>query len=65
MRSNYKKSEHRIYHAWRCTVDCVGAAAPIVWHGFLQPVLVLAFGVGLAAPVARVLGSFIGNWIGG
>lgn len=65
MRRNYRISEHRIHHAWRRTADCVRDAAPAVWHGFLRPVLVLAVGVGLAAPVARVLGSFIGNWIGG
>ena len=69
MKRNYKISEHRIYHAWRVSVDivgdCIRTVAPAVWHGFLQPVLVLAIGVGLSAPVARMLGSFIGNWIGG
>lgn len=65
MRRNYRISDHRIYHVWRCAADCVCEVAPAVWHGFLRPVLVLAVGVGLAAPVARVLGSFIGNWIGG
>ena len=69
MKRNYRISEHRIYHAWRgCaeTVrDCIRILAPAVWHGFLQPVIVLAVGVGLSVPVARVLGSFLGNWIGG
>ena len=58
MRRNYKISEHRIYHAWRRTVDCVahGASviAPAMWKGFLQPVLVLAVGVGLSAPFAHI-----------
>lgn len=63
MRRNYKKSEHRIYHAWRCTVDCVGAAAPVVWHGFLQPVLVLAFGVGLSSLVGRMAGEILSRFM--
>lgn len=69
MRRNYRINEHRIYHAWRVSADAVGDfirfMAPAVWHGFLRPVLVLAVGVGLSAPVARALCSFIGNWIGG
>ena len=69
MRRNYRISEHRIYHVWRVSADavcgCIRIAAPAVWRGFLQPVIVLAVGVGLSAPVARALGSFIGNLIGG
>lgn len=69
MKRNYRISEHRIYHAWRVSADAVGDCirilAPAVWRGFLQPVIVLAVGVGLSVPVARVLGSFLGNWIGG
>ena len=69
MKRNYRISEHRIYHAWRGCADsvgdCIRILAPAVWHGFLQPVIVLAVGVGLSVPVARVLGSFLGKWIGG
>lgn len=59
MRRNYKVSEHRIYHAWRRTVDCVCGMVPVVWRGFLQPVLVLAVGVGLSAPVAKAAGALL------
>jgi len=58
MRRNYKVSEHRIYHAWRRTVDCtsevVGTTCKVVWQGFLRPVLVLTVGVGLAFPFAHI-----------
>ena len=68
MRRNYRISDHRIYHAWRKTADAVSGfvvwLAPVVWRGFLQPVLVLAIGVGLSAPVARMFGSVIGTLIG-
>lgn len=59
MRRNYRIKEHRIYHAWRRTADFVIAAAPIVWNGFLRPVLVLAIGVGLSAPVAKMAGAIL------
>ena len=63
MRRNYKIGEHRIYHAWRCTVDFVGDAAPIVWNGFLRPVLVLAFGVGLSSVVGKVAGEILARFM--
>lgn len=63
MRRNYKVSEHRVYHAWRRTVDCMTycarAVAPAVWKGFLQPVIVLAVGVGLSAPFAQIASNII------
>lgn len=67
MRRNYKVSEHRVYHAWRRTVDCVTdcarAVAPAVWKGFLQPVIVLAVGVGLSAPFAQIASNIIHGMI--
>lgn len=63
MRRNYRISEHRIYHAWRRTVDCVRDVAPAVWHGFLRPVLVLAVGVGLSAPVAMMAGAILARFM--
>lgn len=63
MRRNYKTKEHRIYHAWRCMADFVCDAAPVVWHGFLRPVLVLAVGVGLSAPVAKMAGALLSRFM--
>lgn len=63
MRRNYRISEHRIYHAWRCTVDFVCDAVPKVWRGFLQPVLVLAFGVGLSSLVGRMAGEILSRFM--
>lgn len=63
MRRNYRISEHRIYHAWRRAADCVRDAAPVVWHGFLRPVLVLAVGVGLSAPVAKMAGALLSRFM--
>ena len=58
MRRNYKVSEHRVYHAWRCMVDCVTdwarVVVPAVWKGFLQPTLVLAVGIGLSLPFTHI-----------
>ena len=67
MRRNYKVSEHRVYHAWRRTVDymtdCARVIAPAVWKGFLQPVIVLAVGVGLSAPFAQIASNIIHGMI--
>ena len=63
MRRNYKIKEHRIYHAWRRTADFASDAAPIVWNGFLRPVLVLAVGVGLSAPVAKIAGVILARFM--
>ena len=63
MKRNYRISDHRIYHAWRRTADFVRDAAPVVWHGFLRPVLVLAVGVGLSAPVAKVAGAILAKFM--
>lgn len=63
MRRNYRSKEHRIYHAWRCMADFVCDAAPIVWRGFLQPVLVLAFGVGLSSLVGRMAGEILSRFM--
>jgi len=63
MRRNYKVSEHRVYHAWRCTVDCVTdwarVVVPAVWKGFLQPTLVLAVGVGISVPFGQIAANII------
>ena len=63
MRRNYKTKEHRIYHAWRRMADFVSDTAPIVWREFLKPIVVLAVGVGLSAPVAKVAGEILARFI--
>lgn len=60
MSRNFSIVEHRTRYRARCAWRSVQWAAQEFWHGFVKPVLIVATGVALAAPLARMAGTAIG-----
>lgn len=59
--TNYRIADHRIYHRYRQVESIVYTAARSFWREFLRPSLIVATGIILAMPVARIIGSLIGG----
>ena len=63
MSRNFSIVEHRTRYRARCAWRCAQWAAKEFWQGFVKPVLIVATGVALAAPLARMAGTAIGYMI--
>ena len=63
MSRNFSIIEHPTRYKARCTWRAMQWAALGFWQGFAKPVLIVATGVALAAPLARMAGTAIGYMI--
>lgn len=59
MNGNYRIVEHRTRYRARCAWRFTQYAAREFWRGFAQPVLIVAIGVAISAPMAKMAGSVI------
>ena len=60
MSRNFSIIEHPTRYKARCAWRSAQWAAQEFWQGFAKPVLIVATGIALAAPLARMAGTAIG-----
>ena len=61
MHSNFRIAEHRTRYRTRCAARFIGTVAREFWEGFAKPVLIVALGVALSAPIAAMAGSILAH----
>ena len=58
---NYRIAEHPYWHATRCAGATVKEFAGTAWRDFVKPVAIVASGIVVGLPLARMFGEVVGN----
>lgn len=58
---NYRIAEHPYYHAIRCMAEAASTLIRSVWREFVQPVSIIACGIAIGFPIAKILGTALGT----
>ncbi len=54
MNGNFRIEEHRLRYMVRCVTRAAAGTARGFWEGFGKPVLIVALGVVLSSPLAKM-----------
>jgi len=65
IKSNFKITEHQTRYWIRCSLRLIGTAAREFWEGFGKPVLIVAMGVAMSAPLARMAAGILATMMEG
>ena len=58
---NYRIAEHPYYHAIRCVAEATKAWIRAAWREFVKPVSIIACGIAIGFPIAKIPGTALGT----
>ena len=61
MMRNYRIAEHPYWHAARCAGETAREFAGTAWREFVKPVTVVATGIVVGMPLARMIGEVLAS----
>ena len=58
---NYRIAKHPYYHATRCVAEGASALIHSAWKEFVKPVSIIACGIAIGFPLAKMFGTALGT----